>query len=60
MCLNVYVCEKFGTKLFKGGGGGGGGGECKTRENFKFKIFKKKRGGKTVIWIKFRIFLDLG
>ena len=23
---------------------------CKTRENFKFKFFKKKEGGKTVIY----------
>ena len=34
MCLNVYVCENFGTKFFLGGGE-----ECETREE---SIFPKK------------------
>ena len=38
MCLIVCsVCE-FRDKILLSGG------ECKTRENFKFKFFKKKKG----------------
>ena len=40
----VYVCEFRDEILLRGG-------ECKTRENFKFKFFKKKKrkGGKMII-----------
>ena len=39
MCMYAKIS---GRNYFKGG-------ECKTRENFKFKIFRYK-GGKTVVY----------
>ena len=44
MCMYVKI---LGQNYFKARGGGG---ECKTLENFKFYIFKKKRGKMVIYW----------
>ena len=45
MCLNVYVCENFGTIILGGGGGGGGGKSVKPVKILNLK-FSDKKGAK--------------